>query len=123
MRICELRDKEVINVCSGRKLGCAVDVEINICTGEVEAVIVPGPGKICGFLGTDCEYVIPFGCIKKIGPDIILVEIQEEKFCKNIGVVYNKDSLSGSKRRKPAKQKGGRNYEMSILRKSGYKSD
>ena len=41
MRICELRDKEVINVCSGRKLGCAVDVEINICTGEVESVIVP----------------------------------------------------------------------------------
>ena len=59
MRICELRDKEVVNICSGRRLGCVVDVEINICTGEVEA---------------------PFGCIRKIGPDIILVEIQEEKF-------------------------------------------
>ena len=80
MRICELRDKEVINSCSGRRLGCVVDVEINICTGEVEAIVVPGPGKICGFFGTDCEYVIPFRCIKKIGPDIILVEIQEEKF-------------------------------------------
>lgn len=80
MRICELRDKEVINICSGRRLGCVVDVEINICTGEVEAIVVPGPGKICGFFGTDCEYVIPFRCIKKIGPDIILVEIQEEKF-------------------------------------------
>ena len=73
MRICELRDKEVINVCSGRKLGCAV-----------EALIVPGPGKICGFFGTDCEYVIPFCCIRKIGPDIILVEIQEEKFLQKI---------------------------------------
>lgn len=84
MRICELRDKEVINVCSGRKLGCAMDVEINVCTGEVEALIVPGPGKICGFFGTDCEYVIPFCCIRKIGPDIILVEIQEEKFLQKI---------------------------------------
>ena len=64
MRLCELRDKEVVNICSG----------------EVEAVIIPGPGKICGFLGTDCEYVIPFGCIRKIGPDIVIVEIQEEKF-------------------------------------------
>ena len=73
-------DKEVINMCSGRRLGCIVDAEINICTGEVEAVIIPGPGKICGFLGTDCEYVIPFACIRKIGPDIIIVEIQEEKF-------------------------------------------
>jgi YlmC/YmxH family sporulation protein len=80
MRLCELRDKEVINICSGRRLGCIVDVEINVCNGEVEAVIIPGPGKICGFLGTDCEYVIPFACIRKIGPDIVIVEIQEEKF-------------------------------------------
>ena len=80
MRICELREKEVINICSGRRLGCVVDVEINVCTGEVEAIVIPGPGRICGFFGTDCEYVIPFGCIRKIGPDIILVEIQEEKF-------------------------------------------
>ena len=80
MRICELREKEVINICSGRRLGCVVDVEINVCTGEVEAIVIPGPGKICGFFGTDCEYVIPFRCIKKIGPDILLVEIQEEKF-------------------------------------------
>ena len=80
MRLCELRDREVVNICSGRRLGCIVDVEINVCNGEVEAVIIPGPGKICGFLGTDCEYVIPFACIRKIGPDIILIEVQEEKF-------------------------------------------
>ena len=71
MRICELREKEVINICNCKRLGC---------DGCVEAIIIPGPGRICGFLGTDCEYVIPFACIKKIGPDIILVEIQEEKF-------------------------------------------
>lgn len=80
MRLCELRNKEVINICSGRRLGCIMDVEINMCSGEVEAVIIPGPGKICGFLGTDCEYVIPFACVRKIGPDIVIVEIQEEKF-------------------------------------------
>ena len=65
MRICELKEKEVINVCSGRRLGCIADVEINICTGEIEAIVIPGPGKICGFFGTDCEYVIPFSCYKK----------------------------------------------------------
>ena len=80
MRICELREKEVINICNCKRLGCVVDIEMNICDGCVEAIIIPGPGRICGFLGTDCEYVIPFACIKKIGPDIILVEILEEKF-------------------------------------------
>ena len=107
MRMCELRQKEVINICSGRRLGCIVDLEIDIRCGEVEAVIIPGPGKICGLFGADCEYVIPFSCIpgpgkicglfgadceyvipfsciRRIGPDIILVEIQEEKFLQKL---------------------------------------
>ena len=79
MRLCELREKEV-NVCDCKRLGCVVDVDIDIKDGKVLAIIIPGPGKICGFLGTDCEFVIPWHCIKKIGPDIILVEMHEDKF-------------------------------------------
>ena len=80
MRFCELREKEVVNICNGKCLGGVVDLQINACSGAIAALIVPGPGKFCGFFGTDSEYVIPFACIKKIGPDIILVEIKEEKF-------------------------------------------
>ena len=79
-RLCELKEKEVVNICNGKCLGGVVDLQINECSGAIEALIVPGPGKFCGFFGTDSEYVIPFACIKKIGPDIILVEIKEEKF-------------------------------------------
>ena len=42
MRICELRDKEVINICGGRRLGCIEDEEINVCSGLVGAVMIPG---------------------------------------------------------------------------------
>ena len=80
MRLCELREKEVINTCDCKRLGYVVDLVFDSCTGQIEAIVVPGPGKIWGFLGTDCEYVIPFQCIKKIGPDIVLVEIREGKF-------------------------------------------
>lgn len=80
MRLCELREKEVINLCDGKRLGYIMDVEFDVCSGKIEKVIIPGPGKICGVFGTDHEYVIPFGCIKKIGPDFVLMEIQEEKF-------------------------------------------
>lgn len=83
MRLCELREKEVINACDCKKLGCVVDVVLNVCSGYMEAIIIPGPGRICGFLGSDSEYIIPFECIKKIGEDIILVEICEEKFLHN----------------------------------------
>ena len=45
MRLCELRDKEVINICSGRRLGCIVDVEINVCKRRSGGGDHPGTGK------------------------------------------------------------------------------
>lgn len=80
MRICELREKEVINVCNCRRLGNVADLVFDICNGCIEAIVVPGPGRLCSFLGADNEYVIPFDCIKKIGEDIIFVDICEEKY-------------------------------------------
>lgn len=79
MRLCELRCKEVVNACDGKRLGYIVDIIIDECKGCIEAIIIPKSGKICGFLSDGSEYVIPFKCVKKIGKDIILVEIHEEK--------------------------------------------
>ncbi len=79
MRICDLKQKEIINTCTCKSLGCPIDVEFNCHTGHLEALIVPGPGKICSLLGRDSEYIIPWDCIQQIGEDIILVEIKEEK--------------------------------------------
>lgn len=82
MRLCELKQKEVINICTCVCLGCVSDVDIDVCSGCVLFLIVPGPGKICSFLGRDTEYVIPWECVRQIGTDIILVEIDEEKIKK-----------------------------------------
>ena len=82
MRICELKQKDVINVCTCKSLGCPLDVEFDCTTGVIQAIIVPVPGKMCGFFGAAGEYVIPYSCIRQIGEDIILVEIREDKFLK-----------------------------------------
>ncbi|MCI8503703.1 MAG: YlmC/YmxH family sporulation protein [Dorea sp.] len=79
MRLCELEDKEVINACDCKKLGYIADLIIDECKGCIEAIVVPKAGKLCGLFGDGAEYIIPFRCIKKIGPDIILVEICDEK--------------------------------------------
>ena len=79
MWLCELEEKEVINACDCKRLGFVADLIIEECTGRIEALIVPRGGKLCGFFSDSGEYVIPFGCVKKIGPDIILVEIHEKK--------------------------------------------
>ena len=79
MRLCELEDKEVINACDCKKLGYIADLIIDECKGCIEAIVVPKAGKLCGLFGDGAEYIIPSRCIKKIGPDIILVEICDEK--------------------------------------------
>ncbi len=83
MRLCELREKEVINLCNCKKLGCVMDLILDLHKGCIEAIIVPGPGKWHGLFGCDSEFIIPFECIKNIGPDIITVEICEEKCLKH----------------------------------------
>ncbi len=74
--ISDMRDKEVINVCDGRRLGCVIDVEFNICDGKIVAIVVPADNKISLF-GKPEGLHIPWFKIEKIGDDIILVNIGE----------------------------------------------
>lgn len=78
MRLCDLRQKEIINACTCKSLGCPVDVEFDSKTGCVKAIVAAIPGRFCGLFMKDNEYVIPWDCICQIGEDIILVEVKEE---------------------------------------------
>lgn len=74
--ITDLRSKEVINVCDGRRLGCVIDVEFNVCDGKILSLTVPGDEKISLF--GKCDGIsIPWCKIEKIGDDIILVNVGE----------------------------------------------
>lgn len=77
-RIADLRCKEVINICSGFRLGFVYDVLFDTQTGQIAALAVPGPCRFFGLFGREDDYIIPWECIKKIGDDIILVEINGE---------------------------------------------
>ena len=77
MRLCELRQKEVINVCSCASLGCVIDVDIDPKSGQVLALIVPGPGRFSSWVGRVHECRIPWSCICQIGEEIILVELED----------------------------------------------
>ena len=79
MNLSELKRKEVINSCNCKILGCANDVEFDLCSGCIHALIVPGPSKFFGLICSDYEYVIPHKCITQVGPDIILVDVDEQQ--------------------------------------------
>lgn len=70
----DLKVKEVINVMDGRRLGTITDLEIDLESGRLTAIVVPGTGKFLGLFGKNDDIVIPWDKIHKIGLDVILVE-------------------------------------------------
>ena len=74
MRCAQLRCREIINVCSGHRLGYVGDVEICVPEGSVKGIVVFGPCRFFGLFGRGEEYYIPWECIQRIGDDIILVD-------------------------------------------------
>ncbi|HHY97813.1 MAG TPA: YlmC/YmxH family sporulation protein [Firmicutes bacterium] len=73
----ELRVRDVVNTIDGRRLGPITDLEIDLETGRIKAIMVPAPGRFLRALGKYKDYVIPWERIKKIGLDVILVEMNE----------------------------------------------
>ena len=73
-KMADLRCKEVIDVHNGFRLGFVYDVIVNVVTGQLEAILVPGPCRYLGFFGREDDYLIPWEHIKRIGEDIILVD-------------------------------------------------
>lgn len=76
-RTVDLKQKEVVNISDGRRLGFVSDVEIDLDNGRIDALVIPGGGRFFGLMGKDNEFIIPWEKIKKIGEDIILVDLDE----------------------------------------------
>lgn len=77
-RVQDLRYKEVVNICDGLRMGFVCDVILNAATGQILALVVPGPCRFLGIFMREDDYVIPWECIRKLGDDMILVEIPGE---------------------------------------------
>jgi YlmC/YmxH family sporulation protein len=74
LKVSDLRMREIVNVVDGKRLGIIKDIDLDLEAGRIRAIILPGNGKIMGFLGKNDDIVIPWDKIKKIGIDVILVE-------------------------------------------------
>ena len=74
--LCQLKEKEVINVCDGRRLGCVEDIEFEIGSGKICSLIL---SEHSGLFGRGEVLFVPWSSIKRIGTDIILVDIGEEE--------------------------------------------
>ena len=75
----DLSCKEVICVCDGRRLGFVSDVVIELPEGQIVAIVIPGPCRFFGLWGRKDDFVIPWHCIRRIGPDIVLVDVKPDE--------------------------------------------
>ena len=81
---CDLKQKEVINVCDGFRFGYVNNLGIDTCCGKITDLIVPVQSKNGIFYSKDKEYVIPCEKICRIGKDIILVEVNTAEVCRKV---------------------------------------
>lgn len=71
----DIKNKEVINIYDGKSLGFVEDIEVNLEKGTIEGIIVPEPRGFFSFFGRPGEQVIRWRDIKRIGDDVILVDV------------------------------------------------
>ena len=88
----ELKEREVINLCGGERLGYPCEFEIDLDDGRIIAFTVENGGM--ALFGKKQEYLIPWCKIECIGEDAILVKIpQNEIICGGNGGSNGKKRL------------------------------
>ena len=85
VKISDLRMLEVINIGDGRRLGPIKDIDLNLEEGRIAAIVLTGQStRLMGFLGREQEIVVPWERVKKIGVDVILVDLAMGDFERGI---------------------------------------
>ena len=80
MKLSQMSGKEIIDLEHGERLGMVgqSDLVINEHTGAIESIILPSTS----FLGMKKKkeaIVIPWNSIRKIGPEMIIIELRQRE--------------------------------------------
>ena len=71
----DIREKEVINIFDGKKLGHIIDIVFDSASGQVHGVVVPGIKK---FMRKSEDIFVPISNLKKIGEDVLLIKLSPQ---------------------------------------------
>lgn len=79
----EIRNKEVINIRNGARMGFVDDVEFETETGMVKSFIVYGRSHLFGLFGREENLIITCDEIEIVGVDTILISADDTILTKN----------------------------------------
>lgn len=79
MRMAELAGKEIVNIFDGARLGVVgeSDIAVDVNSGQVESIIVPLKSNFISFWVDKQNLIIPWRAVKKIGAEVIIVELDQ----------------------------------------------
>jgi len=77
MRLSDFAGKQIVNLYDGKRLGTIseADLEIEAPSGRIRAIVIPGRYSLGSFWGDSQPIIIPWEAVKKIGAEVIIVEI------------------------------------------------
>ncbi|MEG2233724.1 MAG: YlmC/YmxH family sporulation protein [Oscillospiraceae bacterium] len=78
MLFSELKDKEVVCLGSGARLGLIDDVEFDDTTARIKRFFIFGRSELFGFGGRSEDIVVDWEEVDTVGSDIILVRSAKE---------------------------------------------
>lgn len=89
----DLRNKEIINLCDGSRMGHIVDMIFSSENGKIRGIVAPGEKRL--FKKTD-EIFIPIEKVRRIGDDVILIryEINDLSYKSHTSIVSMGDKKS-----------------------------
>jgi len=73
-RMSDLRYMEVISVTDGTRFGYVGDLEVELESGQIRALVVPGRPRFFGLFGRGEDRVFSWESVRRFGEDVILVE-------------------------------------------------
>lgn len=77
MKISDLKNMRVVNLGNGKVMGKIVDLVLDVNRGYVKAVMLPGESRWLGIWGAEKLTEVPWDKIKKIGKDVIIIDLPE----------------------------------------------
>ena len=91
----KLKEKEVVSITDGRRLGRIVDAEVDCDEQRITAIILPQANGRIAFFEKAEEWRIPWEMIACVGEDVVLVKVavpSEKKGRRSLRLFPKKES-------------------------------
>ena len=75
MRMSELQRKDIVNINDGRIIGKIIDADINDSDGSLVSLVIEKNKYLRNIFSSENDLLIKFDQIKKLGSDVILIDI------------------------------------------------